>query len=187
MSEKLSSVARPGELSPMQKAFARAYVMNGGKAQDAAREAGYSEGGIDTIALRNVRHRLVIAEIKRLSVVEVGAKLPELIQTLFDMVESDKTPPDVKARIIFNLMDRGGMAKQTGPSVQVNIQNNNSGGSSALIQEIWASRAAERRALSVIDGGMSDGSTDRTTDDAATVTVEAQAVDPAADDDRPGG
>ena len=142
--------------------------MNGGNAQKAALEAGYSPGGAEQIALRNVRHKLVIAEIKRLSVVEVGARLPEIIAKLWAMVEDEKTPPDVKARILFQLMDRGGMAKApAGPATQVNVQIN-AGSSSALIQEIWNSRTARERALSVIDGSMSD----RSADDGATVDAE---------------
>ncbi len=173
MQNALSSVARPGELSPLQKAFARCYVLNGGNAQKAALEAGYSPGGSEQIALRNVRHKLVIAEIKRLSVVEVGARLPEIIAKLWEMVEADSTPPDVKARILFQLMDRGGMPKApSGPATQVNVQIN-AGGSSALIQEIWASRSARERALSVIDGSMPDKSDD-----------DDETVDATPDDDR---
>jgi hypothetical protein len=179
MSQTPSSVARPGELSPLQKAFARCYVMNGGNATQAALEAGYSPGGSEQIALRNVRHKLVIAEIKRLSVVEVGARLPEIIAKLWAMVEDDKTPAEVKARILFNLMDRGGMAKtKEGPTVQVNIQNNGNS-SSALIQEIWASKTARDRALSVIDGTMADRSADD--GDAVDALPAAQADEPAAE------
>ena len=191
MQEQRSSVTRPGELSVLQKAFARAYVLNGGDAQAAAREAGYSEGGIDTIALRNTVKPSIVAEIKRLAVVELGSKLPEMIQAALDIALDPKVNPEIRARTLFNLMDRAGLAKQTGPAVQVNIQNNTSGGSSALIQEIWDSRAAQQQALaahlSVIDGGMSDGSTDPDDPDPPPVTVEAQADPPTADHEQAGG
>lgn len=180
MDTKLSSVAAPGQLSPLQAAFARAYVLNGGKAQQAALEAGYSPGGSEQIAIRNVRHKLVIAEIKRLSIVEVGARLPEIIQKLWDMVEANTTPPDVKARILFQLMDRGGMPKApTGPATQVNVQIN-AGGSSALIQEIWASKTARERALSVIDNGMSDKGVD-SAEIVEAILVPPESIEPGGD------
>jgi hypothetical protein len=159
----------------MQMAFARAYVLNGGKGTLAALEAGYSEGAAPTSSVRNLRHPHIIAEIKRLAVFEVGSRLPDIISRLFDILDSPTASEDTKARILLQLMDRGGMPKQAaGPSVQVNVQVNGSG-SSALIQEIWASKAARELAiaapLSAIDGSM----TDELSDDGAE-TIEATAT-----------
>ena len=154
------SVAGRDGLSTLQLGYARAYVANGGKGRLAAIEAGYAAASADTISTRNLRHGLIIAEIKRLAIVDVGSRLPDIIGRLFDILDSPTASEDTKARILLQLMDRGGMPKQAaGPSVQVNVQVNGSG-SSALIQEIWASKAARELAiaapLSAIDGSMPD-------------------------------
>ncbi len=134
----------------MQRDFARLYVLNGGVGRHAALEAGYSPHTVDRAAQKCLSSRLVLAEIKRLSVINIDAKLPDLIRRLFVMLDDDATSPDVKARIIFNLMDRGAMPKAPrGPAVQVNVKVND-GGATSLIQEIWDSRAARERAITGI-------------------------------------
>lgn len=54
------------KLSPMERAFCRAYVANGGNGTQAAIAAGYSEKGASVAAARLLKRPAVIAEIERL-------------------------------------------------------------------------------------------------------------------------
>lgn len=148
---------RPNE---QQRLFAQAFVMNGGNATDAARVAGYAHG--DTYGPRLLLNGNIRAEIERLSVALISAKLPQLIAAALKLIEETT---DDKARItaIFGLLDRAGLKPKTGPLVQVNNTTNtqiNSGAAVATImQEVWQKRSARLSGdLSAIVGGMPDHS-----------------------------
>jgi|GEM_PF-3645409 len=132
----------------MQREFARLYVLNGGVGRHAALEAGYSPLTADRAAQKCLTSRLVSAEIQRLSVVNLSAKLPQLIGHLLDIAENPKTDVRVRVQAITALMDRAGVTRQAGQAgvaVQVNVNNGTS--ASTLIAEIWNDKSARESAL----------------------------------------
>lgn len=141
----------------MQREFARLYVLNGGIGRHAALEAGYSPLTADRAAQKCLTSRLVGAEIQRLSIVNLSAKLPQLISQLLEIAENPKTESRVRVHAITALMDRAGVTRQSGQAnvaVQVNV--NNSTSASTLIAEIWNDKSARESAsraipLAIID------------------------------------
>jgi hypothetical protein len=71
----------------MQREFARLYMLNGGFGRHAALEAGYSPLTADRAAQQCLTLRLVGAGIQRLSIINLSAKLPQLIGYLLGMAE----------------------------------------------------------------------------------------------------
>lgn len=141
-------------LSPLQRDFALHFVATGGKARRAAILAGYGAPSAHISAHRNLVNPKVLAEIKRLSLVNIQSALPVAIRTLIDICLHSK---DDKARAMAanSLLDRGGMAAPKG-GVQVNVGVQVNGGQvQALIGEIWNAKQAR---VSGIGGGMPDSS-----------------------------
>ena len=100
--------------------FARLYVIHGGNASKAAKEAGYRSPTMGQKMLLNAN---VQAEIKRLSVTNLEAALPKIIKKTLEIALSDKLPPAQQLKACFEVMDRCGLKPKSGPLVA--IQNNN--------------------------------------------------------------
>jgi hypothetical protein len=156
-----------------QRKFARAFVLSGGNASAAARAAGYagSSGAAKALLNGNVQ-----AEIKRLSVLNLEAALPKMMQRALDIALDPKTAPNMALDAIFKLMDRAGLKPKSGPLVQVNNDNRQqtaqfgSNEAQALIEKVWSARSSR---LSDIAAPMSDTSTS-----AAPAQIEAAHTPP---------
>lgn len=144
------SVNRHGgdRLNPMQRAFALAYVLNGGVADAARIDAGYSS---PTMGVKNLQNGSILREIKRLSVMNLDADLPQLIRRAKEIAFDPKTPQKEALIAIFGLMDRAGVTPPKGPLVA--IQNNSYGDTKGLaqtiIQEVWNARTARLSGIAV--------------------------------------
>lgn len=135
-------------LSPLQREFARQYVLTGGNATKAATLAGY--GAPEKAGFRALVNSTVLHEIKRLTIVHVESWLPIAIRQLVDIMCDPTT--DAKARVMAanSLLDRGGLRpKSDGPAVQVNVQINGQQ-AQAAIAEVWNARNGR------LSGQMSD-------------------------------
>lgn len=164
----------------MQAEFARHYVMNGGNGSAAAKLAGYAS---DTMAVKCLTNASVIAEIKRLAVVNFEARLPEIIGRTLEIALNPETPKAMALEACFKLMDRAGMKPKTGPMVQINQQTNNttaiSSDAQSIIADVWKARSARM-------SGISATMTDKTEVDEGDL-IEAAAELLALDDDGPRG
>lgn len=133
-------------LTPQQREFCRQFVANGGNANKAAIDAGYG-GGASNMATRNLCKPKLVAEIKRLSIINVGALLPVVIQQLLDIACDVKADPKARVSAAVALLDRGGMhVSRNQPTVAVQV-NVNGAQAQTLIEEIWKQKSdrEERR------------------------------------------
>ncbi|AYJ85768.1 hypothetical protein D3Y57_07015 [Sphingomonas paeninsulae] len=169
-------------LNARQRDFARHFVLTGGKITKSAVLAGYDSPG--AMGAKNVCHPSILAEIKRLSVVNVSAYLPRAIRTLVDIMTDDKADTRARVTAATNLLDRAGLRpKSDAPGVQVNVQINGAS-AQAAIADVWKARETrlelregirsrieermdrlDRSVPSDISGRMSD------TDDTASATL----------------
>lgn len=145
-------------ITPQQKAFARAYVTNGGNQTAAAAAAGYKSTGPSGCKL--MANSSVLAEIKRLSVLNIEAKLPSLIARAVAIAENPKTSPELAIKTIFSLMDRAGLKPKSGPLVQItdnSVHNTDARQVNVSPQEVLRQLdAARERRLSGISASMTD-------------------------------
>ena len=135
-------------LNPLQRAFAREYVMSGGNATKAAAVAGYNAPA--NAGTRNLVNPSVLAEIKRLAIVHVDALLPIALRQLFDIMCDPEA--DTKSRVMAanSILDRGGMKPKSAPLVQINNQQVVNGATAQdLIAAIWASKSARMSDIAV--------------------------------------
>lgn len=153
------TVVNPGKkgghrLSVPQTIFAQNYVMNGGNGVQAARAAGYASS---TMAVKCLSNPSVLAEIKRLSVLNLEAKLPELIARLTAIALDPKTPPALAVDTGMKLLDRAGLKPKSSPLVEIHQSSQHVHLTSDLAQqvigEVWQAR---QRRVSDISGGMTD-------------------------------
>lgn len=129
-------------MSERRREFARQFVLNGGNGTKAAVMAGYSEADPSKAARRALLDAKVIAEIKRLSTINIGAWLPMAIGVLIELMADPTTPHDTRRKCAVDLLDRAGMAAPKG-GVQVNVGVQVNGNeANALIGSIWDARKA---------------------------------------------
>lgn len=149
--EALEASVRPraGRLTPLELAFAQQFVLNGGKIEEAAIDAGYG-GGAKNMGTRNLCKPRVQAYIAELVKRQSGSALAMAYQALGKIVTQGKDERAVVAAAVA-LMDRFGMAVPKGPLVA--IQNNVVSGSEAqaIIAEVHAARQKRLTAPAVID------------------------------------
>ncbi len=152
LSDAGSIPRRPGpggdRLNPQQREFARQYVFLGGNGAAAARLAGYTAP--EKASWRLGLNGAVQREVKRLSIVHIEAKLPQLIAAAIKIIENEALDPRARVQAIFGLMDRAGMRpKSDAPSLQVNVQVNGAA-AQGVIGEVWQ-RRIERTGVTVSD------------------------------------
>jgi phage terminase small subunit len=162
-------LAAPSALSVKQRAFALAYVCNGGKAREAALEAGYGEAGAHVAANRCLVNHKVGAEIQRLCKAFIHTGLPAAIHRLIAIISDEKVAPRDAIKAVNSLLERGGLATEKGGvHVNVGVQVNGQE-AQRLIGEVWNARSAR---LSDIPPAMSD------TLEEDLNTIEALAIAP---------
>jgi hypothetical protein len=142
-------------ITPQQKLFARHYVLSKGNQTAAAIAAGYKSPAASGHKL--MHHAGVLAEIKRLSVMNIEGYLPKLIQKALDIATDDETPPELAIRTILALMDRAGLRPKSGPLVQVNNTTNDNRQITFSPQDVLRQLDEQRTAkLSGISASMTD-------------------------------
>lgn len=149
-----SDAAKPRFLTDKQQAWARHFVLNGGNANQAAIAAGFTNSG--NAAYRMLVHPQVMAEVRRLSVMNMEAALPRTIERLIAIMENPATPAQAAVNAAIAIMDRAGLKPKSSPLVAIQNNTYNQASGSAVqqaIAEIWAARDAR---LSDIAGGMPD-------------------------------
>lgn len=109
MSNVPKTVTTPnGDLTPKQDAFVDQYVANGGNGSAAARDAGYAESSAHVEAHRLLRNPLIIQEIYRRTVMQVGAHLPKALATVIGLSGTAKSEY-VRLEASKDLLDRAGL------------------------------------------------------------------------------
>lgn len=178
----MQSVNRTTSLSAQQREFAKAFILNGGNGSAAAAlvmpEATKAAQAMQ--ASRWALHGGIQAEIQRLTVTNLSAKLPQLINKLMGIALDERTDPETGApmvrdadriKAITALLDRAGISKA--PSSVTNVQINNGPltgqGAQQLIRAIWETKQARTDALAL--GGAAIEA--QATDNAALVTIDA--------------
>lgn len=145
-------------ITPQQKAFARAFVLESGNATEAAKIAGYASP--QTSGSKLMVHPGVMAEVKRLSVFNIEAELPQLIARGIEIAKDPKTPKELAVRTIFGLMDRVGLRPKSGPLVQINdnsVHNTDARQVTMSPQDVLRQLDAQReRRMSGISASMTD-------------------------------
>lgn len=136
-------------LTPQQRKFVETYITSGGNSRAASKAAGYASGSYGS---RQLCNPAILAEIKRLSVLNAEHLLPQLIARQAKIALDPETKPDLASKIGFQLMDRLGMKPKVDPLVQVNTTNNTDnsqktvvfGGDEAqkLLADVWQQRNA---------------------------------------------
>lgn len=143
-------------MSARQREFARHFVLNGGNATKAAVMAGYSASDPSVAGHRCLLHPAILAEIRRLSIVNVASFLPIAIRVLIELMCDPETPARDRISAANSLLDRGGMAAPKG-GVQVNVGVQVNGNEvQALIGSIWDAKSAKVGDLSGIPPAMTD-------------------------------
>lgn len=92
------------ELTDMQRHFVRLYVERGGKARDAAENAGYATGGAASNLLSNPRINQAIQELTLLRITSLA---PTALQTVLEMSRSARSEY-VRLQAAQDLLDRAG-------------------------------------------------------------------------------
>lgn len=160
------------ELTPRQAAFVASYVANGRNARQAAIAAGTDPRSASEMGYRNIRNPVILEAIRAAAGDIIKERLPELVEAMVDLALNPKTSAVARVSAFRELADRGGMAVNRGPMVQINNGlTDPKAQASAIIAEIWAeknTREARREATyahvaqivdakkSTIAGGMSD-------------------------------
>lgn len=137
----VASVTTPSDgLTDLAREFCRQYVLNGGRGEQAAIDAGYG-GGAANMATRNLCKPKVQAEIQRLSKVTIGAALPVAINRLIKILEmeGEKADPRAQVQAATVILDRAGLHVPKGPAVAVQF-NMNGNHAQAIIADVHASR-----------------------------------------------
>lgn len=98
-----------------EQRFCSEYVKHNHNGSEAARAAGYSEHTAAEIASENIRKPHIKEEIERLEDIrsrDLAQEFKDLAgaakRVLGEMLESDETPPSVKAKVAKDLLDYGG-------------------------------------------------------------------------------
>lgn len=104
-----TTIPPTGDLTPTQEAFASAYVLNGGKATDAALEAGYAEGSARVRAYELLKKPHVIKRIYELTVSSLGTHIPAALATVARLSGSARSEY-VQLEASKDLLDRAGMS-----------------------------------------------------------------------------
>lgn len=160
------------ELTGRQRQFVTAYIDNGRNARQAAIASGTSPASAAQMGYRNIRNPVILEAIRVAAGDGIKARLPELIEAMVELVLDPKVSAVARVSAFRELADRGGMAVQRGPMVQINnCLNDPKAQAQALIAEIWtekntrAARAERTHAYvaqlvdakrSSIDGEISD-------------------------------
>jgi len=160
------------ELTPRQADFVAAYITNGRNARQAAIAAGTSPASAGPMGYRNIRNPVILEAIRAAAGDSIKERLPELIDAMVQLALDPKTSAVARVSAFRELADRGGMAVNRGPMVQINNGvTDPKAQAQAIIAEIWAERntreARQERTFahvgqlidakrSAIAGGMSD-------------------------------
>lgn len=106
------------EILDQQRAFAEAYVLSGGSAAAAAREAGYSLGGSRQSASRLLTLPHVQAEIRRQQTVVLRGRLAsKALSVLEGILDDASAPPGVRVDAAKTILDRAGLSAARTPDV----------------------------------------------------------------------
>lgn len=171
----MQSVSKAGVLSAQHREFAKQFILNGGNGSAAAALVmpDATKAAQAMQASRWALHGGIQAEIQRLTVTNLSAKLPQLIDRLLKVaLAPDGEVKDAdRIKAITALLDRAGVSKA--PSSVTNVQINNGPltgqGAQQLIRAIWETKQARTDALAL--GGAAIEA--QATDNAALVTIDA--------------
>lgn len=99
-----------------QKLFAEHYVLSGGSAAAAARQAGYSPGGSRQSASRLLALPHVQAEIRRQQTVTLRGRLAsKALNVLEGILDDPDAPPGVRVDAAKTILDRAGLSAARTP------------------------------------------------------------------------
>jgi len=96
------------KLTEKQNAFVDAYVANGGRGTQAARDAGYADKSAHVEANRLLKNPLILQEIYRRTVMELGASAPQALATVRELAVSAKSDY-VRLEASKDILDRAGL------------------------------------------------------------------------------
>lgn len=127
-----------GRINERQSAFIDAFIELGGRAEEAAIQAGYA-GGASNMASRNLAKPKIQAEIVRRLKLRHGSALAIAIGNLLTIIEESE---DDRARVqaALGIMDRFGMAPPRGPAATVNVNVMTAGAAQAVLQDVQKRR-----------------------------------------------
>ena len=95
------------QLTEKQNAFIDAYVANGGRGTQAAKDAGYAEKSAHVEAHRLLKNPLILQEVYRRTVMELGAAAPQALKTVRELAQNAKSDY-VRLEASKDLLDRAG-------------------------------------------------------------------------------
>ena len=97
-----------GALTELQDRFIDAYVTNGGRIEQAAIDAGYSEVSARTLGSRLLKDDKVLAEIYRRTVGRVAVTAPKALQIVETLAQSSRSDK-VRLEAAMDLLNRAGL------------------------------------------------------------------------------
>jgi phage terminase small subunit len=97
-----------GPLTELQDRFVDAYVMNGGRIEAAAIEAGYSEDSARTLGSRLLKQDKVLAEVYRRTMGRVAMSAPRAFQVVEQLAQTSRSDK-VRLEAAVDLMNRAGL------------------------------------------------------------------------------
>lgn len=97
-----------GALTDRQDKFIDAYVTNGGRIEQAALEAGYSQASARTLGGRLIRDDKVLAEIYRRTVGKVAITAPKALHIVEQLAQSSRSDK-VRLEAAMDLLNRAGV------------------------------------------------------------------------------
>jgi phage terminase small subunit len=97
-----------GPLTELQDRFIDAYVTNGGRIEQAAIEAGYSEASARTLGSRLLKDDKVLQEIYRRTVSKVAVSAPKALHIVEQLAQSSRSDK-VRLEAAMDLLNRAGL------------------------------------------------------------------------------
>lgn len=129
------------ELTDRQRQFIAAYVANGRNARQAAIAAGTSPTSAAQMGYRNIRNPVILDAIRHAAGDMIKERLPELIEAMVELALDTKVSAVARVSAFRELADRGGMAVNRGPLIQINNgMTDPKAQAQALIAEIWTEK-----------------------------------------------
>ena len=101
-----------GELTHFQDAFIDAFIASGGKREQSAIEAGYSEASAAQMASRLLKHDVVMTELYRRTRLHMASMAPAALKQLETLATEAKSER-IRREASSDLLDRVGLSAPT--------------------------------------------------------------------------
>ena len=132
-------------LSPQERLFVAAFVVNGGKSKDAAVTAGYRHP--DQMAARLMVRERVALVMQQLTRRYLHSALPVAIATLLECCADTEATWKERRAAADSLLKLDGAGRSQGPSVAVQVNVGKDDAPSEVLRAVWEGRAGRMSSI----------------------------------------